>query len=389
MTAPLFRRMLAAWLVAKGSSHTRVFMDSDITQVVCSSRSDAVLALEGLLDSAPRKLLSIVMPVRNEDENMRRAYDEITAAMAAVACDYEVLVIDNCSTDETRERAAEICASDERWRYVRLSRNFGLEASLAAGFHLARGDAAIVVFGDLQDPPALIPQFVEKWTAGYDVVYGVIRRRTGDPFWRAFLARGFYRAANYLADSDVPQCATDFRLLSRRAIDAVNQFDERNRYIRGYSHWIGLNQCPIVYDRRPRTAGKSKAPFGFLLNYAVNAITCFSIRPLQLFSLFGFLTLVATVALAAYFFARYCLGYAIHGSTTMLLLLLVNQGLILLGFGVVGEYIGRIYLETKRRPLYIVEQSINMPPRDSAASDSYGPPPGVELDSLARKTPAA
>ena len=142
----------------------------------------------------------------------------------------------------------------------------------------------MVLFGDLQDPPALIGQFTRKWEEGFDVVYGVIRRRTGDPFWKSKLAGWFYRTVKYLADSDVPMHATDFRLLSRRAIDAVNQFDERNRYIRGYSHWVGLRPCPIVYDRRKRTSGKSKASFFYLLNYAVNAITCFSIKPLRLFS---------------------------------------------------------------------------------------------------------
>jgi dolichol-phosphate mannosyltransferase len=235
----------------------------------------------------PRKMISIIVPVRNEEGNLRRAYDEITASMGPLPYDYEVLVIDNASTDSSGSLAAELCTQDSRWRYIRLSRNFGLEASLAAGFRLATGDAGMVMFGDLQDPPGLIGQFVAKWEDGFDVVYGVIRRRTGDPLWKSKFAGWFYRIVNYLAESDVPMHATDFRLLSRRAIDAVNQFGERNRYIRGYSHWIGLRQCPIVYDRRKRTSGKSKASFLFLINYAVNAITCFSTKPLQLFSLFG------------------------------------------------------------------------------------------------------
>jgi polyisoprenyl-phosphate glycosyltransferase len=312
-------------------------------------------------DGAPdRKTLSIIMPVRNEEGNLLRAYDEVSAVMADLPYDYEVIVVDNDSNDGSGSLAANLCARDARWRYVRFGRDFGLEASLAAGFRLARGDAAITVFGDLQDPPKLIGEFLEKWEEGFDVVYGVIRRRTGDPFWKSKLAWLFYRATNYLADSDVPMYATDFRLLSRRAIDAINQFDERNRYIRGYSHWIGLKQFPIVYDRRPRAAGKSKASFFYLLNYAANAITCFSIKPLQLFSVCGLLTLTATFALAVFYTVRFFLGLSLPGLPTTYLLLLANLGVMLVGFGTVGEYVGRIYLETKHRPLFIVERSINV-----------------------------
>jgi dolichol-phosphate mannosyltransferase len=334
---------------------------SNLTTFVCPNFPAAREAVDVWFRAPPaRKMLSIIIPVRNEEGNLLRAYDEVTAAMAGLPYDYEVLIIDNASSDGSQSLAAELCSRDDRWRYVGFSRDFGLEASMAAGFRLARGDAAMILFGDLQDPPQLIGQFARKWEEGYDVVYGVIRRRTGDPLWKSKLAGLFYRAANYLADSDVPMHATDFRLLSRRAIDAVNRFDERNRYIRGYSHWIGLRQCPIVYDRRERTAGKSKAPFFYLLNYAVNAITCFSIKPLQLFSLFGLMTLAATAALGVFYLTRFLLGQSVPGMPTTYLLLLANLGVMLLGFGTLGEYVGRIYLETKRRPLYIVERAINL-----------------------------
>jgi dolichol-phosphate mannosyltransferase len=311
-------------------------------------------------ESSARKTLSIVMPVRNEEGNLLRAYDEVSAAMAGLPYDYEVIIVDNDSNDGSGDLAADLCARDDRWRYVKFGRDFGLEASMAAGLRVARGDAAITVFGDLQDPPELIGDFLKKWEEGYDVVYGVIRRRSGDPLWKSKLAWLFYRAANYLADSDVPMHATDFRLLSRLAIDAINQFDERNRYIRGYSHWIGLKQYPIVYDRRPRAAGKSKASFFYLVNYAANAITCFSIKPLRLFSVFGLMTLVATIALAAFYTVRFFLGLSLPGLPTTYLLLLANLAVVLLGFGTVGEYVGRIYLETKHRPLFIIERVINV-----------------------------
>ena len=309
------------------------------------------------------------MPVRNEEGNLPRAYDEVTALMAPLPYDYEVLLIDNDSNDRTGELSAELCQRDERWRYIKFSRNFTVEASLAAGYRFAQGDAAIVLFGDLQDPPELMADFLRKWEDGYEVVYGMIRRREGDPLWKAWSARLLYRIVNYLADVNIPNNATDFRLLSRKAIDALNRLDERNRYIRGFSHWIGFRQCPIVYDRRPRVGGISKAPFFYMLNLAANAITCFSIKPLQLFSLFGFLTLGATVFLAMTCLARYCFGAAVPGLTTIYLLLLANLGVMLVGFGTVGEYVGRIYIETKHRPLYLIERTINVAPDEQEAGN--------------------
>ncbi len=321
--------------------------------------------------SAPRrKMLSIIMPVRNEEGNLPRAHAEVTAALAVLPYDYEVIVIDNDSSDGTALLAAGICQCDDRWKYLKFSRNFTVEASLAAGYRFARGDAALVLFGDLQDPPALIGEFLRKWEEGHEVVYGVIRRRTGDPAWKAWSARMLYRIVNYLSDVDIPANATDFRLLSRRAIDALNQLGERNRYIRGFSHWIGFRQCPLVYDRRPRTAGTSKAPFFYLLNLAANAITSFSIKPLQMFSLFGLITLASTMLLAAVFLTSYMCGGTVPGLTTIYLLLLANLSVMLLGFGTLGEYIGRIYLEAKQRPLYIVERSINI----AAEAGHFGAP---------------
>ncbi len=344
-------------------------MDSSLTMFACGSSSDALGKLaEMQFATATPKLLSIIVPARNEAENLAGAYDEITEALAGKPYLYEVIVIDNASSDGTGELAAGYCVRDPRWRYISFSRDFGLEASLAAGFRLARGNAAMVVFADLQDPPHLIDAFVQQWLDGSDVVYGVVRRRTGDPIWRSLAAKAFYHITKWLADSDVPLYATDFRLLSRRAIDAVNQFDERNRYMRGYSHWIGLRQSSIVYDRRPRIGGKSKAPFWYLVGYAIDAITCFSIKSLRLFSVFGLATLAVVVPMAIFFLARYLMGISIPGTTTIVMLLLAILGVMLLGFGTVGEYVGRIYLETKRRPLFVVEKAINLASdRDSRA----------------------
>jgi glycosyltransferase involved in cell wall biosynthesis len=307
-----------------------------------------------------RRLVTILVPARNEAANMPKVYDEVTAVMAGLSYDYEVIVLDNASTDGTSEAAATLCARDCRWRYVRFSRNFHVEGSLTAGFRLAKGDAMLVLFSDLQDPSELIPEFLRKWEEGYDVVYGVLRRRTGDPIWKALMARGLYQIVHAMSDVEITPNATDFRLLSRRAIDALNACPERNRYMRGLAHWIGFPSCPIVYDRRARKEGKSKAPFFYLLNLAANAVTCFSIRPLQLFSVAGSVMLGGTVCLALIYLAGWFLGFALPGMTTVYLLMLLNLAVMLLGFGALGEYIGRIYIETKGRPLYLIERTINV-----------------------------
>jgi dolichol-phosphate mannosyltransferase len=318
---------------------------------------------DGMATAAPkarRKMLTIIMPARNEEASLPRAYEEVTAVMAGLPYDYEVIVIDNDSTDRTGAIGADLCARDCRWRYLKLSRNFHVEMSITAGFRYARGDAALVLFSDLQDPPELIPEFVRKWEEGHEIVYGVVRERAGDPWWKALLSRMLYRLVRALADVPIAANATDFRLLSRRAIDALNQCGERNRYLRGLTHWIGFRRCSLIYDRRPRTAGKSKAPFFFLLNLAANAITCFSIRPLQWFSLAGMVVLLGTVGLALFYLGCFMFGYTLPGLTTIYLLLLANLAVMLLGFGTLGEYVGRIYIESKGRPLFLVDRAINL-----------------------------
>jgi dolichol-phosphate mannosyltransferase len=317
-------------------------------------------------------MVTFLVPARNEVANMPKVYDELTAVMAALPYDYEVIVLDNASTDGTAEAAALLCARDPRWRYVRLSRNFHVEGSLTAGLRLAKGDAALVLFSDLQDPPEMIPEFLRKWEEGHDVVYGVLRRRTGDPIWKALLARLLYRIVHALSDVEITPNATDFRLLSRRAIDALNACGERNRYLRGLAHWIGFPSCPILYDRRPRKEGKSKAPFFYLLNLAANAVTCFSIRPLQLFSVSGAVLMAGAIGLGLVYLASWLLGHALPGLTTLYLLLLLNLAVMLLGFGALGEYIGRIYIETKGRPIYLIERTINV---DAASPAERRPNP--------------
>ena len=299
-----------------------------------------------------RPVLSIVMPAKNEEGNLQRAYQELGAVLDALGEPYEVLIIDNASTDGTRRIVRELCDRDQRWRYLRFSRDFGVETSMAVGLRSARGDAAMVVFSDLQDPVELIPKFMGHWREGHDVVYGVVRDRAGDPWWKSLGSKVFYKLLERVGDCRLPAKATDFRLLSRRAIDAMGLLNERNRYFRGLSHWIGFPSKAVEYDRHPRRAGRSHAPFLYLVNLAARAVTSFSLWPVEALGGLAIFSMVLTLVLAALAFTGL---WGIGLTHTMLGAILSAT----LGAGwVVGQYAGRTYLEARKRPLYLTEESI-------------------------------
>lgn len=312
-----------------------------------------------------RKLITITMPARNEEGNLPRAYEEVTAVMARMPqYDYEVIVIDNASTDKTPDLARAFCDRDARWKYVRFSRNFGGETSLTVGLRLAQGDAVINLFSDLQDPTDRIPDFVAKWEEGFDVVSGILEDRQDNSKLRSLAARAAYKLIQASSDIDIPENATDFRLVSRRVVDAFNKLNERQRYVRGLMHWVGFKKCEIRYNRRPRQWGRSKAPFWWCFQFALNAITSFSTRPLKLFMFFGVLVLGASLLLSLYYAATriFNIDDPPRGIPTVLVLLLVNLGVVSLGIGLLGEYIGHIYTEVKRRPLFVIGDSANLAP---------------------------
>jgi len=309
-----------------------------------------------------RKLISIIMPAMNEEANLPRAYSEVTAVFVSKleAYDYEVILIDNDSRDRTGEVCSEICRKDNRWKYLKFSRNFTSEHSIAAGLRYASGDAMIILFSDLQDPPELIPTFIEKWEKGYDVVCGELNSRADGIWWKSVGARLVYALLNRLSDIRLPQNIADFRLMSRQVVNAINCLDERNRYFRGLAHWVGFRTCNVPYDRRPRLKGKSATSFFYLIDFAIRALTNFSIFPLRVFSAVGLLILIGTLVYMAVIVSQFLMGGPIPGLTTIYLLLLLILALMSLGIGTLGEYIGRIYIESKRRPLWIVERTINI-----------------------------
>ncbi len=318
-----------------------------------------------------RPLVSIVIPVLNEEENIPRLRDELLAAVEPLPYRYEFIVVDNDSTDRSAELAKALCAADPRWKYLKFSRNFHTEMSMTAGYHFASGDAIIVLYSDLQDPPDVIPRFLEKWREGYDVVYGVRRVRPGEPAWRNWAAKWAYRVIAWASDVPIPVDAGDFRLISRRVRDAMERYSENNRYMRGMIAWLGFRQTGVLYERRPRHAGLSKAPLWPTLIYTLNAVTSFSLKPLRLFLALGlFTTALSVLAIFGYSFLS-LLGNPPPGITTLIVLAFLGIGLNSLGIGMLGEYLGRTYVETKRRPLYIVEEAVNLPAADSHVTPSH------------------
>lgn len=317
--------------------------------------------------SPPVTLITLVIPARNEADNMPRVEREVTALAASLPHDFEFIVVDNASSDGTAAYVEALCARDPRWRYIRFSRNFSVEGSITAGYEHARGDAIVVLYSDLQDPPDVIPRFLEKWREGYDVVYGVRTRRPGDPTWRNAAAWLAYRLIAWFSDVPIPTDSGDFRLISGRVRDALRGLGETNRYMRGMIAWLGFRQVGVPYERRPRTAGRSNAPVTDVVLFAFNAITSFSLRPLRLFTLFGFCVLLASLMLTIVYVVLWLRGAPPPGFTTLLVLLLAGIGINSLGIGILGEYLGRTFSEAKRRPVYVIEKTLNLEPPPTRA----------------------
>lgn len=307
-----------------------------------------------------RPLVSIIIPARNEAENIPRLERELLAVVDPLPYRYEFIVVDNDSSDRTGELVKALCERDRRWKYLRFSRNFTVEMSITAGYHFATGDAMVVLYSDLQDPPEVIPRLLEKWREGYDVVYGVRTIRPGDPKWRNALVHVAYRLIQWSADVPIPTDAGDFRLVTRQVRDALEECGEQNRYMRGLIAWLGFRQISVPYERRPRKAGVSKAPFWELLFFVFNAITSFSLKPLRLFTFLGGATIVVSVMAAVAYAVLFIIGSPPPGITTLIILAFLGIGINSLGLGILGEYLGRTYWEVKRRPLYVVRESFNL-----------------------------
>jgi dolichol-phosphate mannosyltransferase len=303
------------------------------------------------------RLLSVCAPVYNEEDLVEVFYTRTTAALEGF--NYELIIVNDGCRDGTPEILDRLAASDPRLRVVHLSRNFGHQAALTAGLEHARGDAVAMLDADLQDPPEEIPKMVEAWSEGADVVYMVRQEREGETAFKLATARWFYALFRKLSRVDLEPNSGDFRLLDRSALNALLSMGERNRFLRGMTVWVGFHQHRIEYKRDARYAGETKYPLRKMLRFSLDAIASFSHVPLQVATYLGFLFagvafILIPVVVALHFTGGYLPGF---GSLTILILLI--GGLQLIALGLIGEYVGRIYDEVKRRPLYIVREQRN------------------------------
>jgi len=302
--------------------------------------------------------LSVLVPVLNEEDGLEELHNRITAAVEEVDCVYEIIYVNDGSRDRTGLKLSKICDGDDRVTLIELSRNFGKEIALTAGLDKVAGDAVIFLDADLQDPPELIPEFVRLWRdEGYDNVYGQRTRRDGETWLKKTTAFGFYRLMIRLSDIDLPADAGDFRLLSRRAIEAVLELRERHRFMKGLFAYIGFPSIAVPYVREARHTGETKWNYLKLFDFAIEGITSHSFLPLRLASVVGF-----GVAVAAFFFGLFIItqalffGNPVKGYPSMMSIILFLGGIQLLSLGIIGEYIGRTYNETKKRSLYYIQQ---------------------------------
>jgi polyisoprenyl-phosphate glycosyltransferase len=318
-------------------------------------------------------LLSVVAPVFDEEETLPEFHRRLAAALEG--CKYEIVLVDDGSTDRTPELLRELAAEDPRVRVIVLSRNFGHQAALTAGLDHARGDAVVTIDADLQDPPELIPPMLDEWRAGSDVVYAVRRARAGESRTKLVTARWFYRVFGRLAQIDFDQNTGDFRLLDRSALDALGSMRERSRFLRGMTVWVGFRQSAIPYEREPRFAGETKFPMRRMLRFSFDAITSFSNLPLQVATLVGFaVALVAFVGIPLAILMK-ILGLYVSGIATVLLFVGLLGGVQLITIGIIGEYLGRVYDEVKRRPLYVVRDRVNMAAPEPELREAAETPP--------------
>ena len=314
----------------------------------------------------PRQLtlLSVVAPVFNEAATIAEFHQRVSGALVGVP--FELILVDDGSGDSSAQLIRELAGRDPRVRGIFLSRNFGHQLALTAGLDHARGDAVVMLDADLQDPPEVIPEMLERWRAGSDVVYAVREQRAGESWFKLTTARWFYKVFDWLTDVDLVHDSGDFRLLDRRALDALSSMRERSRFLRGMTVWVGYTQSAVPYRRDARYAGETKFTLRRMLGFSLDAISGFSYRPLELATLLGFLiSVLALIAIPVVVILK-IVGSYLPGFSTVEISMLLLGGIQLITIGIIGEYVGRIYDEVKGRPLYLIAATANLtrPPDD-------------------------
>lgn len=298
--------------------------------------------------------ISVVVPCFNEEEGIADCHRRLTEILLGFDTWYEIVYVNDGSTDSTSHKLAAIHAADPNVAVIELSRNFGHQPAVTAGLEAAKGQVVVIIDADLQDPPEVIAQMLEKWAEGYEVVFGVRESRNSESGFKLWTAKLFYRLINALSDVEIPLDAGDFRLLDRKAVEAMKSMPERHRLLRGMCSWIGFRQCGVKYARAARLAGRTKYPFGKMLNLALDGIASFSTVPLRVLALIGIASAVlALIGIIYALVVRLFTHSWVAGWTISFIGLLFLGGLQMISIGIVGEYVGRIYSEAKHRPLYI------------------------------------
>lgn len=302
--------------------------------------------------------ISLVIPFYNEESNIDYLFERVLAVLNQLKTSYEIICVNDGSQDKTLKILVEYHSHNPAIKIVNLSRNFGKEIALTAGLDYANGAAIIPLDADLQDPPELIEKLIEKWREGYDVVYGTRRSRQGETWLKRFTAKAFYQTMSKMSPVFIPPDTGDFRLLDRQVVAALKEMPERTRFMKGLFAWVGFKQTSIIFDREARFQGKTSWNYWKLWNFAIDGITSFSFLPLKIWSYLGLVISLLSLLYASFLVIRtLILGIDVPGYASIMVAILFLGGIQLITLGIIGEYLGRVYEEVKRRPLYLVRES--------------------------------
>jgi len=310
-----------------------------------------------MVSEKTKHMISIVVPIFNESETIDTCYQRLKKVLDSLeSYSYEIVFVDDGSQDDSYQKLVDFADRDSKVRIIKFSRNFGHQIAITAGIDHAHGDAVVIIDADLQDPPEVIKEFISKWEEGYEVVYGVREKREGEGMMKLLTASLFYRLLKAMINIDIPVDVGDFRLMSRRAADKLKELKERDRFVRGLVSWVGFRQIGVPYCREKRYSGETKYPYRKMIKFALDGITSFSSVPLKLAAWLGYFTSLLAFLYLCSVFVQKAMGVTVQGFATIMVGMLFLGGVQLICLGIIGEYIGRIFNETKQRPMYVIEQ---------------------------------
>lgn len=310
------------------------------------------------------KKISVVIPMYCEEDMVTACYQKLSSVMHGIlSYTYELIFVNDGSQDATLSLLEEISFNDKHVKVISLSRNFGHQAAVTCGITHASGAAIVIIDADLQDPPETICDMIKLWEEGYDVVYGKRKKRSGETFFKLFSAKLFYRLLNHLSDTTIPLDTGDFRLIDKKVATVLVNLKEHNRFLRGLVPWCGFNQIGLIYERNPRLAGETKYPFNKMIKLAVDGIISFSSKPLKLIMKLGIIAIVIDLILLGYYAAALIIpsSTVVPAMAWLIIIISFFGSIQLISIGILGEYIGRMYDESKNRPLYIIDKTFNIP----------------------------